>query len=798
MIRGSVFPVQTSSTTAATTTSVALPNRAVSSSSFNGYESSWEWLDGETGAVLGTSGWYSTRTEAASTPDSNIVSTVSNIGGTLGGIKAGSHVVNASGELLLSSGVPSLVCHTDLTSNVAGTCKHYLQFMPITNGTMSLKMSGSVPDITATWNCADSAATVETALQTAFSGYYDSLTVTGGAINTTGLIVDVVWTYSTEYFSYYGVSYSAFYDLIGNAFTRNLQTGIVGNAADTGGVSSSYRGAQCWQSETDVWRQGADPSNAANKRMESWDASTDPWTLTWYKQPWVGKTTIDPESRFDGIPFLIDLASNGTHNAVSFQLTSNGLGGTTALMTWNASDGTGEEKYPSAFSTPSLAGDYPYGLTFEDGGTDIACYYRKWRDADRWANFANLAVVASHYGSNGDDWVRMSSGSSPAVSHRLNLGDYTFANMAGFNDTHAAFCRIGSSVNTHEKLCEIMNSTGSTADSLCQTLAGGPTGSGIYDPDTLEEVNYWDLRYIPFTTPNNMISSTTQWRLRWTNRSDLTTEVTSWFDRDETIANVNSDLLDVFGTSAAAFQNVYVESLGPPAIIGTVPVFQQSVQFVAYGVKTSDEADVLETHPVFTFFAANATAALSLMPIITVEFQNFADERTGAYGSLLASDRSEAWAKNWTTSNNKNVLGATLKDGLMYLFGDRVCAEDFAGLTLEDEETTTPPYAVSSDTASFDLTFRNLTGVALTSLTLTKAHDGNGSLNSPTMPSTLAVGESATVTLTYSTSTDSADVTLTVHVTGTKPDATTVDSNELSLLVDIDPLLTEPPADPPP
>ena len=108
------------------------------------------------------------------------------------------------------------------------------------------------------------------------------------------------------------------------------------------------------------------------------------------------------------------------------------------------------------------------------------------------------------------------------------------------------------------------------------------------------------------------------------------------------------------------------------------------------------------------------------------------------------------------------------------------------GLIIEAVETTTPPYDLSADLASFDLTITNDTGVALTALVLHTSHDGNGTIGSVTMPTTMSIGASATVTLDYTTDSEVYDPTITLYVTGTKPDTGTETSNTLNLLADID------------
>ena len=122
---------------------------------------------------------------------------------------------------------------------------------------------------------------------------------------------------------------------------------------------------------------------------------------------------------------------------------------------------------------------------------------------------------------------------------------------------------------------------------------------------------------------------------------------------------------------------------------------------------------------------------------------------------------------------------------------------DYLGLVIEATETTTPPHAPTGGTATFDILITNDVGVTLSTLVLHASHDGGGSLSSPTMPTSLDVGANATVSLTYTTNLDLTDVTLTVYVTGTKPDTTTATSNTLLLTVATDPEWVDPESPPP-
>jgi hypothetical protein len=129
----------------------------------------------------------------------------------------------------------------------------------------------------------------------------------------------------------------------------------------------------------------------------------------------------------------------------------------------------------------------------------------------------------------------------------------------------------------------------------------------------------------------------------------------------------------------------------------------------------------------------------------------------------------------------------------------KICVEPIIeGFVISATETTTPLYAVTGDTATFSLTIFNDTGGTLTSLVLNNSHNGGGSISFADLPFSIDAGESIVMDVSYYTLGDINDVTLTLSVTGTNLDTTTTESNVLLLLVEIDPLVTEPPEEPPP
>lgn len=152
-----------------------------------------------------------------------------------------------------------------------------------------------------------------------------------------------------------------------------------------------------------------------------------------------------------------------------------------------------------------------------------------------------------------------------------------------------------------------------------------------------------------------------------------------------------------------------------------------------------------------------------------------------------------------TPRHNMTFIAEQVKNGV-FQPNCKLCAmpvePTFLGLVISSVETTTPPYAPTSGVCTFDITIFNDTGYALTSLVLFASHDGNGSLSSPTMPTTLAIGATSVVALSYTTSVDIVNVNVTFYVTGIKPNSSTATSNTIIEIVATNPEW-EPPEDPP-
>ena len=700
------------------------------------------------------------------------------------GMKASAYQVNADGNIQgTATGAPFFAAYVVEPNTTATAITYYIPMVKCKNA--NLVFTDSDANV-CTVDVTDSAATIEAALTSDFGASVTSVTVTGDKPNTSLLTIVIDWADNTKYLNTIKLDHdTGFYASFGNAYLFNLRTGIRGNSANTGGVSSSYSGAYAWQDSGNIFRKGADPSNATIRRYESWDTSTDPWTLDWSEKPFVSKTAIVPD---ETVMFDIELIAAGGICAISFPLTAAStdiLVNRMSIISWN-DDGTGETEYHN--SGNNFTGYYPQAVSVEDGGTDMMCHAVAWRDAD---------VLLAHGGNNtqavygselGEPVVRWSSGGSYAKSDAMCVGDFAFYKSAGFDDARAAFVFLSNLAIIPETIVETSSSIGSGL--IQKWVAEEP--SGMINLTTLVAMDRWVQHYDLLSRVNSLADDATEWRLRLV--KGATTEQTAWMAPDATIGELNTELDAVFGASRNGDQNVTatVETATSPV---AVPLYKQGLSLECLGAQSTADATDMETPAIFTD-SGTVTTVRGSMPECYLDVQSFGKAVTTTLGARFWADGLMSWSRNFNASGAaKGIRNAQLHGGQLYVLSVPQC-EEVGELVIEAVETTTPPYDSSSEAATFDITIRNYTGLELTSLVLHASHDGFGSLSSPTMLSTLAIGASSTISLTYTTNLDVPDVTLTVYVTGTKPDTTTATSNTLVLTVEIDGLIVDPPAGP--
>ena len=663
------FEGWTSAVSAISDATVVLPTRSTAPT-----DTFWEYsIDRHAaadGAIAGNSGLWGITSQTAGDAAHRLIAGRNHTReNTYRGLTASAYQVNATGDLILNEGTTFVEVWVTEPNTTATEVTYYIEMMLVPSGHTFDFVSDQ--DTTATVGLADSAATIQSTISSAFGSEITSVTVTGDSLSSSMIKVVIDWADNTRFLKSMKLDYGLGPRTLGNAYLRNLRTAIRGTYANTGGNASAYNGDACWQDSGNVFRRGANPSSASTDRFESWDTSTTPWTLDWSDEPFVSRTPI-----VTGVSQLVDLelCSGGGICAISFPLTSSLTGGISDRMTvisWN-DDGTGEVDYHNSGNL--FTGHYPLGLCVQDDGDDLLCHATIWRDFNVEPVHGS-GFTSEAYGSNdGRTSTRWTSGSGYATTHLLNRGDFAVSHCAGFDNTRLAFVDIQNRLtSTTEESMEVTTESGNNLIATWVT----EEASGIGTP----ELSWWRLNYQLFNVDNALVDSSTEWRLRFNNTGELEEEFTDWFSTTATLADLNSDLLTRFGSNTNGDQNIEAE-VGTGTYIIDVPLFQRNLTLNAYSAQDPADETALGTAPVFTVDEANANQALGSMPECHLELRTFGTERTNSLGAILFSDGSEVWARNFNSGTSpKSVLGAQLHGTTLYALSVEQCEEAVEGPT---------------------------------------------------------------------------------------------------------------------
>ena len=757
-----------------TDTTVSLPDRSTSYTTL-GYEVGVIQWELETDTALSTLAHFE---NVSAIPDAlNVDMSVSE------------YRVNDAGDMAFNQvGVPFLNMLITDPGTTDTSITYRINMIPAkstTNFILRMNSTGTTATYTdATFAADDDAATIQSTIETAFSTNVTTVTVTGDTLSTSAIKIVIDWASNLHYLDEFSIDYpSGTYttNLVGNAWLRNLQSGIRGTYGSTGGFSSSFNGPSCWKADGSLLRQ----QGATGTTLRSYDTSTSPWVQDWEKTPLSGKTPIVPD---ESALVNIDMVSANGVCGFSFQFTSgltDVLVNRMSVITYN-DDGSGETDYSN--SGANFTGYYPYSLAIEDGGTDAACDNLDWPDAEVQVAHGDSFTNDNYAKVDGDSIVRFSTGAGYAKSHGLNVGggSVTLTNYPGFNDTHSGYAR-------HQRIVEL------SEFELANNQASGTVGywvtteaSGIDDPDTLIEINRNRIHYTIGTQFDLRVNSDTEWRIRF-RAAGFDDEVTSWLTHSTTLATLNSELLTLFDSDANSEQ-VVIATVNSDSSPISVPIYQRGIYLEALSARSNDNADDMEIPRFWNTTSSVATIARGLAPDVYLDVRTYSRFQQKTLGAVKFSDGTFTWARNFNPAGSaKQIYAAVLHDSKFYVYSQLQCAEVFTGLLAEIEETSTSPYASTGATVTIDVTFTNYTGSVLTSFALTTAEDGNGSISTSTVPTTLNIGASTTITLTYTTSAESIDPTVTAYATGTKSDATTATSNTVSNLLDITGKIPPPP-----
>lgn len=606
------------------------------------------------GSVSGNSGHYGCVTEIFNALDYKVPH-----GFCRSGMKASGYITKANGDTIApASNTARLEIFIPDPTSTKTELTYYLEWIQTkTDATVTLQMDSIGTADThsdCTFNLSDSTATIESNISTAFGTNITSVTVTGDTLKTSSLKVVIDWADAAHYLKTYKCTSCT---KIGTVFVRNLKTGILTSAHDTGGTASQ-QGHSVWASDGKIFRQGY----SGGDRIEKWDTSTDPWTLDWSATPLSGRTPITYGETLD----VIEVVAAGGIVGISFPLTgafSDPLVNRMSVITWN-NDGTGREEYHG--SGNHQGADLPFGLCIEDGGTDLASLQLSWRDKNVELVHGSSSTELQYRSNIGQGVDRWESGSGWSALDTLCLGDANKRHYAGFDDTASSFCDFVDQALDKEADATCTSGTGTGGDI---EIWAGEEDSGIGFP----EIKRWRLSYKIFSNLNSLPADDIRWRLVWDDGT--TTQQTGWLDFDADLGDLNNELQTTFGDDVNSTQNVEAEdTVASPTT--PVPLYKTGITIDCLGAKNVIDQVIMQTPAIFTVAGPSIAAARSQMPTLTVEFEDFEPHQDKTFGAIDWSTGANVWARNFNPSGNpKKVTSCVLHDGQLYVLSVKQCAE---------------------------------------------------------------------------------------------------------------------------
>ena len=651
-------------------TTLSLPARDASIVLVDAVETSIDRRNGTTGSLTGNSGWYETLEDNFAA----LSSAVANVNASL---VASRYHIDDGGEKVLGQGFnPKIVIWiTDPTTSET-EITYYINAMPVNAGSVSLRMDSlgtmSPTPTDADFEYDDDAATVETAINTAFGANVTDVTVSGDTIATSGFKIVIDWADADHYLDELDVDFPSAPTnaRIGTRYLRNQRTGLISTGRNVG----LNAGDHAWQDNGDLFMcyESGSPQGFA-----SYDVSTTTWTEQWTKNPLSGKSPIVPDrSNLNNIKVM----AAGGLCGIAFPFTASfvlPLNQRMSVITWD-NNGNNREHYDGGGN--NFTGYQPLGLCVEDGGTDLACQQVQWRDQNVQPIHGDSNTEEIYGSGNGECVVRFTSGSGYSLQEEFCLGDFAGATgpstldvLPGFDDTHVAFNNGGLTDASLEARMQTDSDQAGSDSLIARYVAEELSGIGI------PEVTRWRLHYDLFTWPNSLGDSGTEWRLRWT-RGGLE-EYTAWLSDSTTLAQLQTELDSVFGTDVNGDSNVEADDSGKTPSPVSVPLYRQGLNLECLGAKSSADETTMGTHEMFTIGTGTVDNARNNMPKLWFEVNDFDPAVTKTFGKRKWSDGVVTWQRNFnaTGSIRKVVSGCQLHDGRLYVLSIKQCGEGVYG-----------------------------------------------------------------------------------------------------------------------
>lgn len=564
--------------------------------------------DGATGSLLTTSPEYTfaPQTESA---------------GPFGSVFIESRYrINSSGDAMFGTpaGAGTAPVSLSVISNLNNAPVEYrLTCTLADSATITLRSSPATSD--AVFQITDSPATIQAAIQSAFSAVINSVTVTGTTIATGMISITIDWVNSTTYLGSYVVSSTVFTK---SSYIRNLETGQI---TTRGGyaTSSSYSAHGVFVTEGKIVRASATDADSTAKTVECWDVTASPWVRMW-TDPITGAA-------------IISGAGNGVYNVAA-------RNGTTAA------------------GTP-LRGASQYSVvTWNEGGTRLGTI--DYAYAPRHLAISNNTdeIVADYmnYDTYNEQYVTHT-GAALAVAP-LDGSSFDYHNLGTANDTNNS--HIAGFTGT--ALAAVTYRASPTRTFGCDH-AQASEASGLSDP--FAPANCYRAFYY-IGTPTEFLVSACEWRLQFLTIGGADLAATSWFDETATMSDLNAELLAIFGSDIDARQNVIADVWNTVPTYKTQPLFWQSALRVS--ARCARNASEATASGMDLILSANIYGQVKPL---TVEVRDAVSIRTKNIAAVSRFDESEIWARNYSLSRASAYCSGVLHDGRLYCKGANVPAE---------------------------------------------------------------------------------------------------------------------------
>lgn len=577
--------------------------------------------DGATGAVVTTSPEFTFQNF-----------TVQGFGGFFQP-SATRYTVNSSGHYIATTNGNAATVDLYIINNLQSTpVEYWFSNFATSSGTINLTTSPSSG--TASFAITASAATIKSAIETAFSGLYNSVTVTAVAGTTIldGMMkVTIDWISSSSYIN--NMSISSRTQTVSSGI-YDLEDGKLISRGGTSAISFSYSQHGIWLNETKMIRRSSVTGTSTEPIVEVWDTSTNPWTFSWSNAYASGHSTyVGGESKFP-----IGITARNGNAAVAMAR----MGATPfSIKTYDVS-GTVLTSKDFAY--------HPERITMSDDTDELSAMFLEHSWGQLCGNHSLKCGIAEYATHDAAAYGIMDI--TGGAIDPFNTGQSAIKlGGSGFNSEMIAVVSDASLVRTVASPFAIADSSGSTID--FNNLPNGP--SGLSSPFAPAQAHY---QYWYIGTAAELLWYAMSWRLNFDNGI-----VTGWLDENSTLADLNAELLSLFGQDVDSRQNVVasVWNTLPSYKTDMVPSeWQQYVKITARCARNSTEATASGMD--LSLSSGTAGSVKRLM----VESLGYTSRRTASIAALDRTDGSEVWSRGFSAANPDSPCTGLLHDGLLY------------------------------------------------------------------------------------------------------------------------------------